>query len=126
MNILVKFQVTSDKIIIEIPDKNLYLEKPNIVFYDSQTKSILGVGGKDTIYHEKGFPKQFNFGASFQFDDEISGFFDSAVVEYYLGVFYYSKQTFIDNFLAETTGVIDYEFQIASYDKWSEQRRLKF
>ncbi len=132
LSITAKFQITQDRVIIEIPEKNTMLDKPNVVFFDSQNNRILGIGtSEETVRNDflkqgKEFPNNSKFGISFQHGDEISGFFDSAIVKYYLAVMYYEKQTFIAYVLTTIMETVDYDFQIASYEKWSEQRRLKF
>ncbi|MCG2786173.1 MAG: hypothetical protein L6461_13830 [Anaerolineae bacterium] len=127
MSITAKLRITSDKVIVEIPDKNLYLEKPNVTFYDSQSDFLLGVGEyrekieKDTLEREKSIPENLRFGVSFQYDDEAAGFFDPMVIEYYLALLYYSKQPF-----PIPIRTVDFDFQIETYSRWSEKRRLKF
>jgi hypothetical protein len=127
LSISAKLRITSDKVIIEIPDKNLYLEKPNVIFYDSQPNLPLGIGEyrekieKDILEREKSIPENLRFGTSFQYDDEAAGYFDSTVIEYYLALMYYSKQPF-----PIQIGTVDFDFQIETYSRWSEKRRLKF
>jgi hypothetical protein len=90
LSITAKLRITSDKVIIEIPDKDIYLEKPNVIFYDSQLNQPLGIGEyresieKDILEREKSIPKNLCFGTSFQYDDEAAGFLDHMVIEYYL------------------------------------------
>jgi hypothetical protein len=127
LSISAKLRITSDKVIVEIPDKNLYLEKPNVIFFDSQPNLPLGIGEyrekieKDILEREKSIPENLRFGTSFQYDDEAAGFFDSMVIEYYLALLYYSKQPF-----PISIGTVDFDFQIETYSRWSEKRRLKF
>lgn len=132
MSITARFQINQDRVLIEIPEKNISENKPNVVFFDSQAKQILRIGVSEEVvrddFHKQGkdFSDNFRFGISFQLDDEISGFFDSAVVEYYLAVMYYEKQTFLTYLSTKIMETVDYDFQIVGYEKWSEQRRLKF
>jgi hypothetical protein len=127
VSITAKLLITSDKVIVEIPDKNLYLEKPNVTFYDSQSNCLLGVGEfrekteNDILEREKSIPENLHFGKSFQYDDEAAGFFDPTVIQYYLALMYYSKQLF-----PITIGTVDFDCQIENYDKWSEKRQIKF
>jgi hypothetical protein len=127
LSINARLRITTDKVIIEIPDKDLYLERPNVTFYDAQSNFLLGVGEsreeieKRVLEREKSVPDNLRFGTSFQHDDEAAGFFDQMVIEYYLELMYYSKQPF-----PMSIGTVDFDFQIENYNRWPEKRRLKF
>jgi len=127
LSITAKFRVNRDRVSLEIPEKNLLLDKPNVIFFDSQNNGILGIGvpeetiRTDFVKQGKELPDNLKFGISFQYDDTNSAFFDSIVVEYYMADLYFAKQA-----IPVTLNSIDYEFQIEDYGKWDEQRRLSF
>lgn len=127
MSITAKFQINSDKVIIEIPHKNLYLEKPNTIIYDSQTNCPVNVGNycdeieKDVVERENNIPENLCFAASFQYDDETAGCFDIQVIQHYLQLIYYANQP-----LPIAIETVDFDFQIENYKLWSEKRQLKF
>ncbi len=57
MSITAKFRVNKDRVSVEIPEKNLLLDKPNVIFFDSQNNGILGIGvPEETIRND--FVKQ--------------------------------------------------------------------
>jgi len=127
LRITAKFRVNEDRVVVEILEKNLHLSKPNVVFFDSQNSRILGIGeAEETIRsdihkREREFPNHLIFGKSFRYDDEKSGFFDLMVIEYYLADLYYSKQKLPISFES-----IDFDFYIQDYEKWTDQRKLRF
>lgn len=112
---------------IEIPEKNVLQDKPNVIFFDSQAKQILGIGvPEETIRNDflkqgKEFSDNLKFGISFQGDDEDSAFFDLLVTEYYIADVYLAKQA-----IPVALDSINYDFQIEDYEKWDEQRKLSF
>lgn len=112
---------------VEIPEKNLFSNKPNVIFFDLQNNQILGIGESeetirsDVLKKEKEFPSNLAFGNSFQYDDEKSSFFDLMVVEFYLWDLYYGKKKWFISF--ET---LDFDFYIQDYEKLTEQRKLRF
>jgi len=127
LNITAKFRINEDRVTVEIPEKNLLLNKPNVVFFDSQNNGILGIGESEEAirsdFHkrEKEFPNHLAFGKSFRYDDEKSGLFDLIVIEYYLADLYYSKQK-----LPVSLESVDFDFYIQNYEKWTEQRKFRF
>lgn len=131
MSITVRFRITNDRVNIEFPEKNIFANNPNVVFYDSQSKGILGIGeSEETIRSavlkvEKEFPPHVRFGKSFQYDDEESGYFDLMVIEYYIGSLYDSKRPY-PYLPIPNIGIFNYEFQIDNYEKWSNERMIKF
>jgi hypothetical protein len=132
LSVTAKFRVNKDRVSIEIPEKNISQDKPNVVFFDAHAKQILGIGvpeeitRNDFLKQGKEISNNLKFGVSFQCDDEDSGAFDSAIVEYYLAVMYYEKQTFINYLFIGLFDAVDYDIQVADYEKWNEQRRLNF
>jgi hypothetical protein len=127
LNITAKFQINNDRVSVEIPEKNLSTNKPNVVFFDSQTNGIVDIGESEetirnnVLEYEKEFPTHLIIGKSFQYDDEKSGFFDLMVVEFYLWSLYYGKKK-----LPIALEAIDFDFYIPDYEKWTEQRKLRF
>lgn len=127
MSITAKFRINRDRVLIEIPEKNISQDKPNVIFFESQTKQILGIGvpeetiRSDFLKQGKEFSDNLKFGVSFQYDDEHSAFFDLLVTEYYMAHLYFSKTA-----LPVGLDSINYDFQIEDYEKWSEQRKFSF
>lgn len=127
MNITAKFRINNDRVSVEIPEKNLSTNKPNVVFFDSQNNGIVDIGESEetirnnVLQYEKEIPTHLIIGKSFQYDDETSGFFDLMVVEFYLWSLYYGKKK-----SPIALEAIDFDFHIPDYEKWPEQRKLRF
>lgn len=128
MSITAKFRVNKDRVSLEIPEKNLLVDKSNVIFFDSQKNEILGIGVPEEIIRSdilkreaKEVSSHLIFGKSFQHDDEKSGFFDLAVIQYDLADLYFAKQI-----LPIPIESVDFDFQIDEYEKWDEQRKLWF
>jgi hypothetical protein len=127
LNITAKFQIKNDRVSVEIPEKNVSTHKPNVVFFDSQNNQIVDIGESEetirnnVLKYEKEFPAHLIIGKSFQYDDEKSGFFDLMVVEFYLWSLYYGKKK-----LPIALEAIDFDFYIPDYEKWPEQRKVRF
>jgi len=128
LSITAKFRVNRDRILIEVPEKNISQDKPNVVFFDAQTKQILGIGvPEETIRNDflkqgKEFSNNLKFGVSFQCDaDEDSASRDLSVTEYYIADVYLARQA-----IPVALDSINYDFQIEDYEKWNEQRKLNF
>ena len=127
MSITAKFRINRHRVLIEIPEKNVSQDKPNVIFFNGQEKQILGIGvpeetiRSDFLKQGKEFSDNLKFGISFQSDDEDSAFFDLLVIEYYMAHLYFSK-----TIIPVGLDSINYDFQIEDYDKWNEQRKSSF
>jgi hypothetical protein len=123
MIIPVRIKTTAERVIVEFPRQNLFLDKPNLIIYSTKFQALLATGIDKNEFEAKiEHPEEDKFAKSFQREDEQGAVFDTAVVKYYVA-FLYSG---INKTGVNITDWFDYELLIPEYEKWSESRKLLF
>jgi hypothetical protein len=126
-----KLSATHERIVAEYPEKNLKLEFPNIIGYQTDTHELLSVGESreavecrlQAIKDGAKLSALLSTGKSFMWDDEIGGKWDFFVIDYYFsGLLQNSVMLYVYMYLL---GLFHFDLSIEEYDKWSEERKAR-